>query len=145
MILRSLLPSTLCLELLIEQAQAAVVSMSADSTRKTGGERVTREKLPNLRGQMTFEFAHAYPGADPHTWTASIGFYADGRPAEIFVSLVDRRAKISVDALDAAVLISFALQHGATLERMGAAMTRGEDGTPHRFKGALIDAALEAA
>ena len=60
------------------------------------------------------------------------------------MSLVDRRAKISVDALDAAVLISFALQYGATLEHMGAAMTRGEDGTPHGFMGALIDAALEA-
>lgn len=49
-----------------------------------------------------------------------------------------------VDAHDASILISFALQHGASLRNMGAAMLRGEDGVAHALFGSLIDAAMRA-
>ena len=102
---------------------------------------MTRERIPNRRPALTFEFEHVYPGAGPRVFTATVGFYPGGRVAEVFVDLVDGADKgVSVDAHDAAVLISFALQHGADLKDMGAAMLRGSDGVAHGFMGSLVDA-----
>jgi len=95
---------------------------------------MSREKLPNRRGGVTLEFSHCYPGSDP-----------DGRPAEIFVNLVDgSERRMNVDAHDAAVAMSFALQHGADLADIGAAMLRGSDGVAHGFLGSLADAVARA-
>ena len=102
---------------------------------------MTRVRLPNRRAAVNFEFDHVYPGADPRVFTATVGFYGDGAPAEVFVNLVDGTDKhVTVDAHDAAVLLSFALQHGASLADMGRAMLRGEDGVAHGFMGSLLDA-----
>jgi hypothetical protein len=102
---------------------------------------VNRHHLPNRRSATTFEFPHCYPGAAPRVFTATVGFYDDGAPAEVFVSLVDGTDRsVSVDVHDTAVLLSFALQYGAHLEDMGKAMLRGEDGVAHGFVGSLIDA-----
>lgn len=100
-----------------------------------------REKLPALRRSMIFEFTHEYPGAGPRVFTASAGFYPDGRLGEVFIHLVDGKDKlVSVDAHDAAIVISLALQHGADLKVIGPAMLRGEDGAAHGCIGSMIDA-----
>ena len=102
---------------------------------------MTRERLPNRRAALTLEFEHCYPLAGPRVFTATVGLYPDGRPAEVFVNLVDGSdRRVTVDAHDAAVLVSFALQHGASLPDMGAAMLRGSDGVAHGFMGSLCDA-----
>ena|ERR1700739_2969653 len=102
---------------------------------------MTRERLLNRRPALTINFEHRYPGADPRVFTATVGLYPDGRPAEVFVSLVDGTDKaIGVDVHDTAVLVSLSLQHGATLAEIGAAMLRGEDGVAHGFMGSLCDA-----
>jgi hypothetical protein len=102
---------------------------------------MSRERLPNRRPALTFEFEHYYPVAGPRVFTATVGFYPDGRAAEVFVNLVNGTdKKISVDTHDAAVLLSLALQHGAGLHEMGSAMLRGSDGRAHGFMGSLLDA-----
>ena len=106
---------------------------------------MTREKLPNRRGGVTIDFEHCYPGLPPRVFNATIGLYPDGRPAEVFVNLVDgSERRMNVDAHDAAVAMSFALQHGADLTDIGAAMLRGSDGVAHGFLGSLADAVARA-
>ena len=104
---------------------------------------MTREPLPFRRAAMMFDVRHSYPGADERVFTCSIGFYPDWRPGELFVHAVNGSDRsVNVDVVDASVAISFALQHGATLEDMSRAMLRGEDGRPHGFLGEIADAAL---
>lgn len=102
---------------------------------------MSREKLPAARRSMIFEFTHTYPGAGPRVFTASVGFYPDGRLGEVFIHLVDGKDKsVSVDAHDAAIVISIALQHGADLKSIGRAMLRDADGAPHGCIGSMLDA-----
>ena len=101
---------------------------------------MTRQRLPDRRGGVVFDFEHVYPGAGPRTFTVTVGLYADGRPAEAFINLDGGNAKIAVDLHDAAVALSFALQHGADLAEIGKAMLRSEDGRAHGVLGSLTDA-----
>lgn len=106
---------------------------------------MTRNRLPNRRAALTLDFGHVYPGSEPRTFSATIGFFASGAPAEVFLNSVNGTDKhVTVDAHDAAVLLSFALQHGADLVEVGKAMLRAENGVAHGFMGALIDAAVDA-
>jgi hypothetical protein len=105
---------------------------------------MTRKRLPNRRAALTIEFEHVYPGSEPRTFSATIGFYSGGKPAEVFLNSVDGTDKqVTVDAHDAAVLVSFALQYGADLRKMGQAMLRDENGRAHGCMGAFCDAAIE--
>lgn len=102
---------------------------------------MARKKMPARRAAETFTFEHSYPGAGPRVFTASVGRYKDGTIGEAFVHLVDGQEKlVTVDAHDAAIILSIALQHGADVKSIGKAMLRGEDGVPHGFLGALCDA-----
>ena len=110
---------------------------------------MTRVRLPNRRPGETFEFRHAYPGLWPLIVTATIGRNPeDGRIMEVFVNLVRTEEstwggtdkQINVDAHDAAVILSIALQHGVDIDEIGHALLHGEDGVAHGFIGALIDA-----
>ncbi len=109
----------------------------------------SRRRLPDRRVGMTFDFQHSYPGGQPLNFTASTGHYAStdasrlGEVGEVFVALVNGSDKMSVDAHDAAILISFALQYGAQLAEMGKACVRGEDGVAHGFMGSLIDTLMK--
>jgi hypothetical protein len=106
---------------------------------------MTRNRLPNRRAALTLDFGHVYPGSEPRTFSATIGFFASGAPAEVFLNSVNGTDKqVTVDAHDAAVVVSFALQHGASLAEIGRAMLRDESGRAHGFLGAFIDAAVEA-
>jgi hypothetical protein len=108
----------------------------------TGGEPLTarRERLPNRRQCKSFEFRHA--GLD---FTLAAGFYPDGRIAEIFLSSHKPRSPIEAIARDAAVTVSIALQFGADLETIRAALTRDYDGGPATLLGTALDALAEAA
>ncbi len=98
-----------------------------------------RERLPDRRHSDVVRVVHRLRGgAQPYT--ATIGYYPDGRIGEVFIDA----AKDSNDganlARDVAVLISLALQHGVPIEEMRAAMGRGEDSQPHSVAGAVLDA-----
>ncbi len=100
----------------------------------------TRERLPNRRACESFEFRHA--GLD---FTLCAGSYPDGRIAEIFLSSQKLGSPIEAIARDAAVTVSIALQCGADLETIRAALTRGHDGGASSPLGAALDALAGAA
>jgi ribonucleoside-diphosphate reductase alpha chain len=94
-----------------------------------------RNRLPNRRAAITTTFQHC--GAN---FTMTAGQYSDGRIGEIFINagLIDS----ALDALasDAAIAISFALQHGADLAAVKAAMKRNSAGEPSSPIGAALAA-----
>src|ERR1700722_8882147 len=93
---------------------------------------MARTKMADKREAITLEFQHQYAGADPREFTATAGLYPNGGIGEAFIHLSDGKEKtVTVDARDAAVLLSFALQYGAPLREMAPAMLRGADDTPH--------------
>ena len=94
-----------------------------------------RERLPNRRSCESFEFRHA--GLD---FTLCAGSYPDGRIAEIFLSSHKPGSPVEAIARDAAVTVSIALQFGADLETIRAALTRDHDGGPATALGAALDA-----
>jgi hypothetical protein len=96
---------------------------------------MTRERLPNRRQCESFEFSHA-----GMTFTLATGFYADGRLAEIFLSSNKPGSPIEAIARDAAVTVSIALQFGAPIETIRAALTKDHDGGPATAIGTALDA-----
>ena len=79
---------------------------------------MTREPLPNRRPCRTFGFQH-----DGHRFTSTVGLFADGRPAEVFMSAGKPGAALETACRDAAVAVSIALQHGAPVEVLRHAVT----------------------
>jgi hypothetical protein len=77
---------------------------------------MSRQRLPNRRACESFEFRH-----DGFAFTASVGYFQDGRVAEIFLSSHKPGSPIEAIARDAAVTVSIALQFGAELETIRAA------------------------
>ena len=82
-----------------------------------------RERLPNRRSCESFEFRHA-----GLAFTLCAGSYPDGRIAEIFLSSHKPGSPVEAIARDVAVTVSIALQFGADLETIHAALTRDHDG-----------------
>jgi hypothetical protein len=93
-----------------------------------------RERIPNRRYCETSTFEHA--GAD---FTMSIGRYPDGRPGELFIGAALANSALDALASDASIAISFALQHGADLNLIRAAMKRNSQGEPSSPIGAALD------
>jgi hypothetical protein len=96
---------------------------------------LTRERLGNRRRNESFEFRHA-----GLAFTLCVGFYRDGRIAEIFLSSHKPGSPIEAIARDAAVTVSIALQHGADLATIRRALTKDHDGGPATLLGTALDA-----
>ncbi|WP_294534647.1 hypothetical protein [uncultured Rhodoblastus sp.] len=96
---------------------------------------MTRETLPNRRPAATFDFACRNIG-----YTATLGLFADQRPAELFLNSHKHSTASDHDARDTAILVSFALQHGATVSDLAKAMTRDSSGSPQGLAGHALDA-----
>ena len=99
-----------------------------------------RERLPNRRQCELREFSHAWLD-----FTLCAGSYPDGRIAEIFLSSHKPGSPIEAIARDAAVTVSIALQFGAPLETIRAALTKDHDGRPATLLGAALDAVADEA
>jgi ribonucleoside-diphosphate reductase alpha chain len=84
---------------------------------------VSRNRLPDRRPAETFSFAIA----GLH-YVATIGRHADGRVAEVFLNNHRVNSAADVNARDAAIAASFALQHGADFEALRHALTRDSHG-----------------
>jgi hypothetical protein len=83
---------------------------------------MTRNRLSNRRLCESFEFTHA-----GMKFTASVGFYSDGCPGELFLSSGKPGSPIEAVARDAATI--------------RASLTRDHDGGPATAIGAAIDLA----
>lgn len=99
----------------------------------------TRERLPPRRYSETLDFTHFTPTGAPIPHRATLGYYPDGRIGEIFISTGKVGTDVDVAVKDAAILASFALQHGAKVEDLHAAMTRDARGRPEGVLGSLLD------
>ena len=82
-----------------------------------------RERLPNRRAAELFDFEHG-----GRRWTATIGRFADGRVAEIFLD-TPKVSAIGELAAEAAIVASLALQSGCPLETLRHALD-GRDAGP---------------
>lgn len=103
---------------------------------------MSRKKLAGRRysESMTFWF-------EGRRHDVGLGFYPDGRLAELFVECAQVGSTMNLLMKEAGIAISFALQHGCTVETMRKAMPRNSDGTSEGFVGAVLDrlATLETA
>jgi hypothetical protein len=68
---------------------------------------MNRERLPNRRGNLSFNFRH-----DGWTYHATATRYPDGRLAEVFLDVGKAGSTVPQHAEATAVLASMALQHG---------------------------------
>lgn len=93
-----------------------------------------RERLPNRGRHETTTFEHA--GA---SFTMTARRYEDGRPGELFINAAHANSALDALASDAAIAISFALQHGADLASIRSAMKRSSSGEPSSPIGAALD------
>ncbi len=71
---------------------------------------MSRERLPDRRGCELITFEHGN-----RKWTACVGRFDDGRPAEIFIE-GPKDSPLLAMARDVAILASIALQHGASVD-----------------------------
>jgi hypothetical protein len=84
-----------------------------------------RTRLPNRRGSRLFNFESMNM-----RFTASVSSYADGRIAEMFIDNHKAGSGIGTLVRDSAIILSFALQHGADLDAIRKALSRDSQGRP---------------
>jgi hypothetical protein len=93
-----------------------------------------RARLPNRRPCETFSFT-----CSNLNYTASIGRFADGRIAEIFLSNSKAGSHSDAAIRDSGVVCSLALQEGVPLETIRHALLRDARGNPSSPLGTALD------
>jgi ribonucleoside-diphosphate reductase alpha chain len=86
---------------------------------------MSRRTLPQRRHHEVLELA-----VDSIHYTVGVGRFGDGSPAEVFMNSNKIGTAADTNARDAAILLSFLLQHGADIDDVARALTRKTDGTP---------------
>jgi hypothetical protein len=100
---------------------------------------LARRRLSNRREHTLVNFATS----DGFRYTAGLGYFDDGRLAEIFLNAEKIGAAIEAAARDNAVVASLALQHGVPPEIIRRALTRNSDGSASGALGTLLDLLAE--
>jgi hypothetical protein len=95
---------------------------------------VPRERLANRRASEIFSFE-----TQGHRFTGSISRYKDGRLAELFLTNFKAGSQIGTLVHDAAIILSFALQHGADVEDIRKALCRDNSGAALGPLGQALD------
>jgi hypothetical protein len=95
---------------------------------------VQRNRLPNRRACETIAFEHS--GA---SFTMTVGRYADNRPGELFMNAAHANSALDAIISDAAIAVSFALQHGCKLADIRRAMKRDTRGGASSPIGTALD------
>jgi hypothetical protein len=95
----------------------------------------TRERLPHRREHTVINFTTA----DGFRYIAGIGYFDDGRLAEIFLNAEKVGTAIETAARDSAVVASLALQHGVPADTIRHALTRNSNGAASGPLGKLLD------
>jgi hypothetical protein len=94
-----------------------------------------RERLPDRREHtlVTFETANGF------RYVAGLGFFPDGRLAEVFLNADKIGTAIETAAHDSAVVVSLALQHGVPPDTIRHALTRNGNGEANGPLSTLLD------
>lgn len=95
-----------------------------------------REPLPARRRCETFDLPF---GGLTKNHTITVGYYDDDRPGEVFITGGKSGEQVEAIARDGAVLMSLALQHGATLDTIRHAITRNSFDEPLSIVGAVVE------
>lgn len=101
---------------------------------------MNRRKLPERRHAETIEFQHA-TGASALKYIGTVGRFATGELAEIFLNCRKSDTLADINARDGAIAASLALQYGCPLETLSHAMARKPDGEAMGPLGHLLDLA----
>src|SRR5258705_11605664 len=94
----------------------------------------TRERLPKRRASETFELE-----CNGLRYRATASWFYDGRLAELFLNNPKANSAADVNARDAAIALSLALQHGADVEVLRRALCRDGQGRASRPLGQALD------
>jgi hypothetical protein len=97
----------------------------------------SRERLPNRRLAETFDVE-----IEGVRYAATIGRFADGRLAEIFLAGHKNGTAADTAAREAAVVCSIAMQHGAAPETLRRALPRDLRGAAGGPLGVVLDHVL---
>jgi|SRR6516165_5283893 hypothetical protein len=82
-----------------------------------------RERLPNRRSSETFSFE-----LNGLRFTATVSRFPDGRISELFLDNHKAGSAIGTLVRDAAIIFSFAVQHGADADAIRHALCRDSQG-----------------
>lgn len=93
-----------------------------------------RIRLPDRRLCESFNFE-----LDGLRFTASIGRFSDGRIGELFLTNHKSGNQSDTNARDAAIILSFAIQHGADINDIRKALCRNSAGRALGPVGAALD------
>jgi hypothetical protein len=94
----------------------------------------TRRRLPNRRAAETFEIE-----VGGLHYVVSVGHFADGALAEIFITNGKAGSDSDTAARDSAVVASIALQFGVPLDVLRHALMRDAQGRPSGPLGTALD------
>jgi hypothetical protein len=98
-----------------------------------------RERLPNRRASIVFDFQHARL-----SYTCSYSCFADGRVAEVFLQNHKGGSDADVTIRDSAISTSLTLQYGCPLDVLRHAMLQNPDGAAAGALGRAIDGLRQA-
>jgi hypothetical protein len=93
-----------------------------------------RRTLPQRRASETFDLRFWN-----QPFTVTVGFYADGKPGEVFINIGKSGADLQNIAHDAAVVMSLALQSGVVVADLQHAVIRDSSGAAASILGAIVD------
>jgi ribonucleoside-diphosphate reductase alpha chain len=96
-----------------------------------------RQRLPFRRPSESFTFE-----LGGLRFTATVGRFEDGRLAELFINNHRCNSAADVNARDSAIVLSFALQHGADAEAVRKALSRNGQGHALGPLGVALDLLL---
>jgi hypothetical protein len=91
-----------------------------------------RERLPARRLTERFELRHGN-----QVYTVGVGYYADGRPGEVFLSCGKSGSDVDTAVKDSAIALSLALQHGCKLDAVAKSFLHDAAGRPEGVLGAV--------
>ena len=93
-----------------------------------------RHRLPNRRASTTFDVE-----SQGLKFTATVSRFADGSVAEIFLQNHKAGSMAGINAQDASVVCSLALQHGVPLDTIRRALMRDSQGCASGPLAAVLD------
>jgi hypothetical protein len=93
-----------------------------------------RRRLSNRRAHESVDFEHG-----GFLFIVGVGRFEDGGLAEIFLNCSKAGTTVDVNARDAAIVASLALQHGATPAELRRALSRNGNGSAGGPLAAALD------
>jgi hypothetical protein len=93
-----------------------------------------RKRLSNRRRSESFVFE-----LEGLRFTATVSRFEDGRPSELFLNNHKHGNQMDTNARDSAIVLSFALQHGADIESIRKALCRDSRGRALDPLGTALD------